>query len=134
MTVGSAGLKENTVLFGYIKTFSEKGCFVSLSNDFEVRLEMCELTDDFIADKAKFYPPNKLILIRLINEKVKPNDPTKHLFDASARESVIKMGYPINEEALMVGLTVSGKVSGYTKGKALIKLDGSKFTGIMNPS
>lgn len=34
----------------------------------------------------------------------------------------------------MVGLTVSGKVSGYVKGKALIKLDGSKFTGIMNPS
>lgn len=44
------------------------------------------------------------------------------------------MGYPINEEALMVGLTVSGQVSGFTKGKALIKLDGSKFTGIMNPS
>jgi hypothetical protein len=34
----------------------------------------------------------------------------------------------------MVGLTVSGKVSGYTKGKSLIKLDGSKFTGIMNPN
>ena len=34
----------------------------------------------------------------------------------------------------MVGLTVSGQVSGYTKGKALIKLDGSKFTGIMNPT
>lgn len=34
----------------------------------------------------------------------------------------------------MVGLTVTGKVSGYTKGKALIKLDGSKFTGIMNPN
>ena len=44
------------------------------------------------------------------------------------------MGYPINEEVLMVWLTVSGKVSGYTKGKALIRLDGSKFTVIMNPS
>lgn len=34
----------------------------------------------------------------------------------------------------MVGLTVSGKVVGYTKGKALVRLDGSKFTGIMNPN
>ena len=34
----------------------------------------------------------------------------------------------------MVGLTVSGKVSAYTKGKALVKIDGSKFTGIMNPN
>jgi ribosomal protein S1 len=44
------------------------------------------------------------------------------------------MGYTINEDVLMVGLTVSGKVSGYTKGKALIKLDGSKLTGIMSPN
>ena len=39
----------------------------------------------------------------------------------------------MNDEALMTGLTVEGRVTGYTKGKALIKLNGSKFTGIMNP-
>lgn len=38
LTVGSAGLKENMVLFGYVKSFTEKGCFVSISNDFEVRV------------------------------------------------------------------------------------------------
>lgn len=121
-------------MFGYVKNYSEKGCFVSVAGEFQVRVELCELSDQHIADKAKLYPMNKLMLIRLISEKVKPSDPSKHLFDASARESVIKMGYPINQDALMVGLTVSGKVSGYVKGKALIKLDGSKFTGIMNPS
>jgi len=92
------------------------------------------LTDEVISDRAKYYPTNKLILCRLINEKVKPNDPSKHMFDASARQSVVKMGYPINEEALMAGLSVSGKVTGYIKGKALIRLDGSKFTGIMHPN
>ena len=74
------------------------------------------------------------MLLRLISQKTKPNDPTKHFFDASARESVVKMGNAINQEVLMVGLTVSGKVSAYTKGKALVKIDGSKFTGIMNPN
>lgn len=73
------------------------------------------------------------MLVRLISEKVKQNDPTKRFFDASGRESVVKMGYPLNEEALMTGLTVSGCVTGYTKGKALLRLDGSRFTGIMNP-
>ena len=34
----------------------------------------------------------------------------------------------------MSGLTVSGIVTGYTKGKALIKIDGSKYTGIMHPN
>lgn len=57
---------------------------------------MCQLSDEYIADKAKLFPTNKLMLMRLISEKVKPNDPTKHLFDASGRQSVIKMGYPIN--------------------------------------
>ena len=56
------------------------------------------------------------------------------MFDASSRESIVKTGYPINDEALMSGLTVSGIVTGYTKGKALIKIDGSKYTGIMHPN
>lgn len=34
----------------------------------------------------------------------------------------------------MSGLTVSGIVTGYVKGKALIKIDGSKYTGIMHPN
>lgn len=46
----------------------------------------------------------------------------------------MKTGYPINDEALMSGLTVSGIVTGYVKGKALIKIDGSKYTGIMHPN
>ena len=133
MTVSSAGLKEDMVMFGYVKNFSEKGCFVSISNDFEARIEMSELTDQYLPDKSKHYPMNKLMLVRLISEKVRPNDPSKHLFDASSRESIVKTGYPLNDEALMTGLTVAGRVTGYTKGKALIKLDGSKFTGIMSP-
>lgn len=54
-----------------------------------------------------------------------------YLFDGSARESIVKMGYPINDDVLMVGLGVKGMVSGYVKGKLLVKLDGSQFTGIM---
>ena len=38
LTVGSAGLKEDMVVFGYIKAFSEKGCFVSLTSDYSVRI------------------------------------------------------------------------------------------------
>jgi hypothetical protein len=44
------------------------------------------------------------------------------------------MGYTIDEDTLMIGLTVTGEVIGYTKGKALIKIDGSKYTGIMSPN
>lgn len=33
------------VIFGYVKTFSDKGCFVSVSSDYEVRIELSELSD-----------------------------------------------------------------------------------------
>jgi len=38
LTIGSSGLKEDMVVFGYIKAFSEKGCFVSLTSDYSVRI------------------------------------------------------------------------------------------------
>lgn len=55
------------------------------------------------------------------------------LFDASLRESVVKFGYPLNDEILEhgVGLTVEGTIKGYVKGKALVQLHSSRFTGII---
>ena len=76
---------------------------------------------------------NNLVLLRLISEKAKANEPNKKFFDASSRESVVKHGYPLNDEVLMSGLTVSGVVTGFVKGKALVKLDSSKETGIISP-
>ena len=49
--VGPAGLKLETVAFGYIKTFSDKGCFISLSRNFEVRVDRSELSDHFLDGK-----------------------------------------------------------------------------------
>lgn len=64
------------------------------------------------------------MLCRLINSKSKANDQNSIQFDGSLRESVVKHGYPLNDEILVegVGLTVSGIVTGYTKGKALVRL------------
>ncbi len=73
------------------------------------------------------------MLCRLISSKVKNNQPNVVMFDASMRESVLKFGYPLNDEILEhgVGLTVDGTIKGYLKGKALVQLHSSKFTGII---
>ena len=34
LTIGSSALKTDMVAFGYIKTYGEKGCFVSLSHNY----------------------------------------------------------------------------------------------------
>jgi hypothetical protein len=64
---------------------------------------------------------------------VKNNQPNIVLFDASLRESVIKFGYPLNDEILEhgIGLSVDGAIKGYVKGKALVQLHSSRFTGII---
>ncbi len=64
---------------------------------------------------------------------MKNNQPNVVLFDASLRESVVKFGYPLNDEILEhgVGLTVEGTIKGYVKGKALVQLHSSRFTGII---
>ena len=37
--VGPSALKLQSVVFGYIKNFSDKGCFISLGRDFDVRVD-----------------------------------------------------------------------------------------------
>jgi rRNA biogenesis protein RRP5 len=130
---GPAALKLETVAFGYIKTLSDKGCFISLSRNFDVRIERSEYSDHFLAHPEHLFTPNKLVLCRLINIKSKTGDTGKFQIDASLRESVVKFGYPLNDEILEtgIGLTVHGIVTGYVKGKALVRLESSKFTGII---
>jgi hypothetical protein len=74
------------------------------------------------------------VLCRLINSRtVTAGKNNIQQFDASLRESVVKCGYPLNDEILEngVGLTVRGIVAGYAKGKALVRLESSKLTGII---
>jgi hypothetical protein len=92
------------------------------------------LSDIHIKDKEKEFKTNRLVLCRLISSKIKNNQPNVVLFDASLRESVVKFGYPLNDEILQhgIGLTVEGTIKGYVKGKALVQLHSSKFTGIIS--
>jgi len=73
------------------------------------------------------------VIGRLLTEKIKPNNPSVRLFDGSLRESVVLYGYQLNFDTLRVGLTVSGFVSGYTKGNAIVSLQACKYRGIIAP-
>ncbi len=71
--VGPSALKLETVVFGYIKNYSDKGCFISLSRNFDVRVDKSELSDHFITNKEQVFVPNKLVLCRLINSRMISN-------------------------------------------------------------
>lgn len=116
------GLKPGMLFFGYVKTVGDKGCFVTLSRNYDVRVDLGELSDDKVPDANKQFYDHKLVFGRLMAEKTKANEPNLKLFDASLRVSVIKYGYQLNFDTMKVGLTVNGRVTGYTKGNALVSL------------
>jgi len=87
-----------SVVFGYIKSYSDRGCFISLSRNFDVRVEKTELSDHFIEHKEHIFVPNKLVLCRLINARTVAKGKNNNVqIDASLRESVVKFGYPLND-------------------------------------
>ena len=127
------GLKAGMLFFGYVKAIGDKGCFVSLSSQYDIRVELSELSDEKVVDVHQRFPENKLVMGRLLTQKIKPNNPTVRLFDGSLRESVVLYGYQFNFDTLKIGLTVGGFVSGYTKGNAIVGLQACKYRGIISP-
>ena len=96
--VGPSSLKLQSVTFGYIKNYSDKGCFISLGRDFDVRVDKSELSDRYIPNKQQVFTPNKIVLCRLIHSKSVVNGKqTLTQIDVSLRESVVKYGYPLND-------------------------------------
>ena len=93
MAAGSAGLNVGNVLFGYVKNFSKMGNFVSISRDFDIKLDRHELSDDSSKETDNnVFKPNSLILVKLVSEMHKQNakNSLSRLFGASARKSVIE--------------------------------------------
>lgn len=51
----------STLLQGYVKSCSPKGCFVTLGPNIDARILMANLSTTFIDDPAKEFPPGKLV-------------------------------------------------------------------------
>lgn len=50
------GLKVGMLFFGYVKSISDKGCFISMSSHYDIRVELSELSDERVIDMHKqFY-------------------------------------------------------------------------------
>lgn len=84
--MGPSGLKNDSVVFGFIKNYSDRGCFISLGRDFDVRVDKSELSDRYIPNKEQVFTPNRIVLVRLINSKTITGKKQNIVqFDASLR-------------------------------------------------
>lgn len=108
---------------GYVKAINKKGCFVSLSRDVVARVLLKNLSDGFVNNPEKDFPPGKLVSGRV-------TDVTDGKVDMSLRIAT----EPGAIKDLKVGKIVEGKVSSIQKFGIFIRLSDSNISGLCHIS
>lgn len=81
--IHSAFLEEHVSLWHrFVKSCSEKGCFVSLGRNIDGRVLLSRLSDKYVASPAKTFPPGKLVQGIVLEV-----DANKHTIELSLRKS-----------------------------------------------
>jgi hypothetical protein len=130
---GVAGLKVGMLFMGYIKSCSEKGCFITLAEGVDIRVPLAELSDEPVKNPAAEFYPGMLALGRLTREKMDPSNPIDKRMEGSMRASIIQHGYCVNDSTLKPGLVVAGRVWGHTRNSAIISIEGCNERGVLCP-
>jgi rRNA biogenesis protein RRP5 len=140
--------KEGSYVQGYVKSTSKAGCFVALSHSVDARCLLKNLSDSFVTDVARSFPPGKLLpRVRIVSV-----DPAKRTVEVSLRKSdgakggaggaggvggdtVGPNGLPLyTYESLNVGDVVRGVVTQVKPFGVFIKLAQSSLSGLAHIS
>jgi len=63
---GAASLAVGKAVWGYVKTTSSKGCFVSLARNLDAYIRLCNLSEQYVSDPAREYPAGMLVQCRIL--------------------------------------------------------------------
>jgi rRNA biogenesis protein RRP5 len=122
--------KFGEIVHGFVKTISEKGCFVDLTRDHYARIKICDLSDAFIKDWKTAFPPGKLV-----QGKITKVDDERKQYEMSLKNSVMDpLLKKLEFSDLKAGMKVSGSVRKIEKFGIFILLDGSSISGLCHIS
>ena len=113
---------------GYVKSTSNKGCFVSLSRRVDAMCKLSNLADGFVADPAKEFPPGKLVEGRVVSA-----DAAKGRVEISFRENDAAQGNA-DVAGVSEGDVLMGTVRRVQPYGVFIGLDGTKLSGLCHIS
>jgi ribosomal protein S1 len=102
------------------------GCLVNIAQGSVARAATHELSDEFIESPELFFTPNKLIIARV--KEVRADGK----IDITMKESVVRSGYKYELEKLNTGVTVTGTVIAFYKGKASVQLHSCKYRALLS--
>ena len=121
-------VKEDMVVYGYIKHVSDKGCFVSLSSHLDARVKIAELSDLFVKDWKSLVSVGQLVKGRVIAI----DKPNKRI-ELTLKESVVSPETAkkvIQWSDLSKGQKVTGTIKGIEEFGVFIRIDNSNISGL----
>ena len=118
------------VVQGFIKSISEKGCFVELSRSAYARVKIADLSDEFIKDWKSIYKLGQLVKGKILNVDEDKNQIEMTLKKSSFDPSLNKYTF----ENLEVGSKVDGVIRKIEKFGVFININDSRISGLCHIS
>eukprot|EP00833_Pecoramyces_ruminatium_P009056 jgi/Orpsp1_1/1183088/evm.model.c7180000083776.1 len=121
-------IKEDMIVYGYIKLVSDKGCFVSLSSHLDGRVKISELSDLYVKEWKTLVSVGQLVKGRVISI----DKPNKRV-ELTLKESIVSPETAkkvIQWSDLSKGQKVTGVIKGIEEFGVFIRIDNSNISGL----
>eukprot|EP00163_Fabomonas_tropica_P031767 TRINITY_DN767_c0_g2_i2.p1 TRINITY_DN767_c0_g2~~TRINITY_DN767_c0_g2_i2.p1 ORF type:complete len:2036 (+),score=672.00 TRINITY_DN767_c0_g2_i2:48-6110(+) len=123
-------LKADTVVTGYVKDISKKGCFVAVAPKIDIHVRISNLSDDYVRDVESAFKPGQLVQVRVLGV-----DLAQRRAEGSLKDSAINPDKKrIEFSDLSVGTVVTGQVRRVEKYGIFINIDHSNMNGLCHIS
>ncbi|KAJ1679818.1 rRNA biogenesis protein rrp5, partial [Spiromyces aspiralis] len=119
------------VVHGYIKSVTDKGCFVQLSRSLTGRVKISELSDEFIRDIKSAFEQGQLVAAAVIGVDKERNQVELSLRKSRLGDIEVNGSKRLRRlEEIIVGEIFTGTVARTESYGVLIKLDSAHVTGL----
>jgi len=118
-----------SVVWGYVKSCSQKGLFVSLGRGVDARVLLSNLSDAFVKAPAEVFPPGTRVQGRVLSA-----DPKSGRLELSLKASDVSAQQLLKLQDLSVGQLVRGVVKRVEPYGVFVSLDGSALVGMCHIS
>jgi rRNA biogenesis protein RRP5 len=121
-------VKEDMIVYGYIKLVSDKGCFVTLSSHLDARVKIAELSDLYVKEWKNLVSVGQLVKGRVISI-----DKSNKRIELTLKESIVSPETAkkvIQWSDLSKGQKVTGIIKGIEEFGVFIRIDNSNISGL----
>ncbi|WCJ34083.1 rRNA biogenesis protein RRP5 [Euphorbia peplus] len=125
-------LHPNSVVQGYVKAVTAKGCFILLSRKIDARILISHLSDEFIKNPEKEFPTGKLVIGRVVSVEPLSKRVEVTLKKLSAGGAAKSGSSDLSH--LHVGDVISGRIKRVEAYGLFIAIDHTNLVGLCHVS